>query len=359
MKLKLKKKSFLDIAGKIVKTLPNKTIIPIHDFLLLQSTDEGIEITGGSEAVRVTGLVECHVDEILNICIPGRLLVQTIQGISEDEFNFEVKGNLVHITSKTGKYKINYFDGKEYTSFSPAKVGSEAKISASHFCNIVSGAVEFSGDNEMQSHFYGISIFEHEGKMLCSGTDGLSMGMFDIKGDFENWNKIMIHPFNCQHIVSIFEDAGELHIYHDGSKMTIASETFSMRLVLSEANFPEKALLNLFNAPRPHHTIFKKEEMEGAIKRVSNFSSVVSIEFMGEITQLCCIGPDGIGGEEDINSTPSEKMKIYITKKFFFPILRLIQETEVRLSYADPKSNILIEGVGNEKQKFLIGPSSI
>jgi DNA polymerase III sliding clamp (beta) subunit (PCNA family) len=50
-------------------------------------------------------------------------------------------------------------------------------------------------------------------------------------------------------------------------------------------------------------------------------------------------------------------MEIGITKKFFFPVLRMIQETEVKISYADPKKNVILEGVGNSNYKFLIGPS--
>lgn len=104
----------LQVLGGIINT--NNTL-PILDNFLFELDHKSLTVSASDLETTISSKLEVESDATGNVCIPARLLLETLKTFPEQPLTFTIEeNNTVEISSNHGKYALAYANGDEFPS---------------------------------------------------------------------------------------------------------------------------------------------------------------------------------------------------------------------------------------------------
>src|SRR5690625_4977483 len=104
----------LQVLGGIIN---NNNTIPILDNFLLSLDNNELSISASDLETTISSTIEVESSETGSICIPAKLLLDTLKTFAEQPLTFSTTdSNTVEISSSHGKYALAYARSEEHTS---------------------------------------------------------------------------------------------------------------------------------------------------------------------------------------------------------------------------------------------------
>ncbi len=269
---------------KAVKFVPGKTILPVYDNfkLVIVGKDMNIFATDGNLQFKIHCLVESTEDT--TICIPAKLLVQTLSLSRENVVKMSLskkKKNTIEI--KIGKSKYDIGINAQPNDFPMMKVTDPISdiTMEQFFVNMALKSTEKFADGKSNANYSGINIVEMGDKLIFTGLDGSLVCRCAVKpmSIQKEWKKVVIPAETASAVAGFMEEAGEIGIIHNGDKIsffcnTEVGDSYEITSILSNAKFPDSE--RFFKLNHPMHIKANTLEMLDAIKRLKLYSHETS-----------------------------------------------------------------------------------
>ena len=154
----------LQVLGGIIN---NNNTLPILDNFLFELNGNALKVSASDLESTVTSMLDVESSEEGNICIPARLLLDTLKTFPEQPLTFTLEdNNTIEISSNHGKYALAYADGAEFPSAVALKDPTSTIIQGDILATAISKTIFASGNDDLRPVMSGV-FFQF-------GTDGLT-----------------------------------------------------------------------------------------------------------------------------------------------------------------------------------------
>lgn len=144
----------LQVLGGIIN---NNNTLPILDHFLFDLSGSTLKVSASDLETTVIAQLEVESDATGQICVPARLLLDTLKTFPEQPLTFTVEdNNTVEISSNSGKYALAYAEGADFPSAVTLKEPSATTVTGDVLATAISKTIFAAGNDDLRPVMSGV-----------------------------------------------------------------------------------------------------------------------------------------------------------------------------------------------------------
>lgn len=355
MKIVIKKEILLDNLNKVSKAISTKNLVPALAGIKFDLKKEGLTLTASDNDITIQSFIAYDKDimtinEVGSIIIQGRYILDIVRKIPDKMINLEVFDEMkIIISTDNSEYNLNGINKREYPNISLEENKNPIIIDSKTFKNMVNQTAFATSLDETRPQLTGINIKIIGNDLECNATDSyrLSRKSIKLRNDVDITYNIVIPSRNVIEFTKIIDDNDvELHIF--GNKVLFKTNNLLFQSRLINGSYPNTS--NLL----PTESILKIttniNELYNVIDRVSILTSdkeknIVTLETDKNslIMRSSSVEIGRVEEKMQISKDKDEEIKISFSAKYMMEALKVLQGTEVTLSFVGEVNPIIIQ----------------
>ena len=362
MKFIVSSSALLKQLQHIAGVINANTVLPIlEDFLFeVEKTKLTVVATDLETVMRVQ--VDIEAKESGKVCIPARILLDSLKNISDQPLTFTIDKNFgVEITSDNGKYKVMGENPDNFPKEPAADDTTSFTITASALVTAISKTLFATSNDDLRPAMTGV-LFELDKKGLqCVATDAHRLVRYKRKDVSCPKADTFIVPRKPLNLLksAIPSNDDELTVSYNSNHLFVKHGTTQMSCRLIDARFPDyRVVIPLDN---PYRLTVNKNDFQSALRRVSIFSNKstnqVALTISGSELQLAAQDIDFSfeGNERMTCQFDGADMQIAFNAKFLIEMLSAVDTTEIVMELSTPtRAGIIKPSEQSENEELLM-----
>ena len=261
----------LQVLGGIIN---NNNTLPILDNFLFDLNQNSLKISASDLETTITSTLAVESSEEGSVCIPARLLLDTLKTFPEQPLTFTVEdNNTVEISSSSGKYALAYASGEDFPTAVELKDPSATKIEGDILATAISKTIFAAGNDDLRPVMSGVFFQFTTDDLTFVATDAHKLVKYtrtDVKAS-ETAEFIMPKkPLNLlKGILAGSEE--EVSVEYNDSNAKFSFENTEMICRLIDGKYPNyEAVIPKEN---PNRLSIDRNQFLNSVRRVSIFSN--------------------------------------------------------------------------------------
>ncbi len=261
----------LQVLGGIINT--NNTL-PILDNFLFNLDGNSLTVSASDLETTISSKLDVESSAKGNVCIPARLLLDTLKTFPEQPLTFTIEeNNTVEISSNHGKYALAYANGEEFPTAVELKEPSETVLQGDVLATAISKTIFASGNDDLRPVMSGVFFqFSTEGLTFVA-TDAHKLVKYtrnDLKASQTAEFIMPKKPLNLlKGILAGSEDEVTIEYNESNAKFTFNGTEMICRLI--DGKYPNyEAVIPKEN---PNRLSIDRNQFLNSVRRVSIFSN--------------------------------------------------------------------------------------
>lgn len=376
MKFTIQKDLLLESIQHVMKAISSRVTIPILTGIKIETTHEGVKLTGSDSDISIESFIPTEEDGIINVenIEPGSVVVQskyfpdiirklplkTVEINTTDDFK-------VNIISGGSDFDLNGQDAMEYPKLPILHTDNSFTLSNNQLKELIKQTVFAVSTVETRPILTGVNMSLENESLSFIATDSHRLATKKIDVNLENqdlsFKNIVIPGKSLVELNKIIdENEDSISISVSDNQILFQTKNIYFLSRLLEGNYPETSRL----IPDQSKTtiLTKTKELLHAIDRASllareNKNSVVKLETKGnqqlEInSQIAEVGQ--VIEEINPESVEGEDLKISFSAKYMLDALRIIDSEIVKIEFTGAMRPFIIKAENDENILQLILP---
>ncbi len=330
----------LQVLGGIINS--NNTL-PILDNFLFELDNKSLIVSASDLETTISSKLEVESNEQGSVCIPARLLLDTLKTFPEQPLTFTVEdNNTVEISSNHGKYALAYAKGEEFPSPVELKDPSSTVIQGDILATAISKTIFASGNDDLRPVMSGVFFQFATDGLTFVATDAHKLVKYtreDVSASQAAEFIMPKKPLNLlKSILAAEEDNVTIEYNESNAKFTFNGTEMVCRLI--DGKYPNyEAVIPKEN---PNKLTIDRNQFLNSVRRVSIFSNKTTHQI-----RLKIAGAELNISAEDIDySNKAEErltcdyqgddMQIGFNSRFLTEMLNNLTSTDVTLEMSLP-----------------------
>ena len=348
----------LQVLGGIIN---NNNTLPILDNFLFDLDGNALTVSASDLETTIASNLEVESSEKGIVCIPARLLLDTLKTFPEQPLTFTIEdNNTVEISSNHGKYALAYAPGDEFPSTIELKDPSSTVLQGDILATAISKTIFASGNDDLRPVMSGVFFQFSTEALTFVATDAHKLVKYtrtDLQADS---TAEFIMPKKALQILKGILQGSEDDItieYNDtNAQFTFGTTTLSCRLI--EGKYPNyEAVIPKEN---PNVMTIAREPFLNSLRRVSIFSNKTTHQIRLKIAgaELNISAEDfdfSNKAEERLNCQyQGDDLQIGFNSRFIIEMLNNLTVDEVSLAMSLPNRAGIITPIDGTDEGELI-----
>jgi DNA polymerase-3 subunit beta len=351
----------LQVLGGIIN---NNNTLPILDNFLFNLDGNNLTVSASDLETTISSKLDVESSEKGNVCIPARLLLDTLKTFPEQPLTFTIEdNNTVEISSNHGKYALAYADGEEFPSAVELKDPSATVIQGDILATAISKTIFASGNDDLRPVMSGVFFQFSTDGLTFVATDAHKLVKYSRADVQATQTAEFIMPKKpltlLKGILAGSEDEVTIEYNESNAKFTFDSTEMICRLI--DGKYPNyEAVIPKEN---PNKLNIDRNQFLNSVRRVSIFSNKTTHQI-----RLKIAGAELNISAEDIDySNKAEErltcdyqgddMQIGFNSRFLTEMLNNLTSDEVSLEMSLPnRAGILtpVDGLDEGEQVTML-----
>ncbi|MCT4621974.1 MAG: DNA polymerase III subunit beta [Schleiferiaceae bacterium] len=366
---------FIVSSGQLLKELqkligvinPSNTL-PILDNFLFDLAGEQLKITASDLETTMTTELNVNSSEDAKICIPAKILVDSIKSFPEQPLTFTVNkdNNQIEIASDFGKYALAMIDASDFPQLPEMEDIATTVIPGHILADSINNTLFASGNDELRPVMSGVFFQFSSSDLTFVATDAHKLVRYkrtDLSSDASAEFIMHKKPLNLlkSTLGSITDDI-KVHFNETNAKFEYDNITLSCRLI--DGKYPNyEAVIPQDN---PNVMTIDRQTFLSSVKRVSIFSNKTTHQIRLKVTgNELHISTEDIDFSNEANERLSceyegADMEIGFNSRFIIEMLNHLNSEMIKLELSAPnRAGIIspVDGVDEgERMLMLIMP---
>ena len=347
--------------GGIINT--NNTL-PILDNFLFNLDGNALTVSASDLETTISSNLKVESSEKGSVCIPARLLLDTLKTFPEQPLTFTIEdNNTVEISSNHGKYALAYANGEEFPTAVELKDPSSTKVQGDVLATAISKTIFASGNDDLRPVMSGVFFqFSAEGLTFVA-TDAHKLVKYSREDVTASQTAEYIMPKKPLNLLKsiLAGSEEEVTIEYNESNAKFIFEGTEMICRLIDGKYPNyEAVIPKEN---PNKLTIDRNQFLNSVRRVSIFSNKTTHQI-----RLKIAGAELNISAEDIDySNKAEErltcdyqgddMQIGFNSRFLTEMLSNLTSDEVSLEMSLPnRAGILtpVDGLDDGEQVTML-----
>ena len=144
----------LQVLGGIIN---NNNTLPILDHFLFRLEQSTLEVSASDLETTIVAQLDVESLESGKVCVPARLLLDTLKTFPEQPLTFTVEANhTIEISSNSGKYALAYASAEDFPNTITLKDPSTAAITGHVLATAISKTIFAAGNDDLRPVMSGV-----------------------------------------------------------------------------------------------------------------------------------------------------------------------------------------------------------
>src|SRR5690606_2598911 len=261
----------LQVLGGIIN---NNNTLPILDNFLFSLDQKSLTVSASDLETTISSKLEVESTEKGMICVPARLLLETLKTFPEQPLTFTVEdNNTIEISSNHGKYALAYANGEEFPNAVELKDPSSTVVQGDILANAIAKTIFASGNDDLRPVMSGVFFQFSTDNLTFVATDAHKLVKYtreDVKATGTAEFIMPKKPLNLLKNILVGSEEQITIEYNDSNaKFTFENIVLICRLI--DGKYPNyEAVIPKEN---PNKLTIDRQLFLSSVKRVSIFSN--------------------------------------------------------------------------------------
>ncbi len=348
----------------VSRVINSKNALPILDCFLFQLEDGTLTITvSDSETTMVTSVEVNESDSNGKIAVTAKTLLDALKEIPEQPLSFTIHPETKEITVQymNGKYSLMGQNADEFPlSATLGESAVQVEMNAEILLAEINRSVFATADDELRPVMNGIYFDITTEDITLVASDGHKLVRCKTLAAKGSERAAFILPKKPSNLLKnlLPKEAGRVKIEFDERNAMFTMENYRMVCRLIEGRYPNYN--SVIPQNNPHKVTVDRQQLIGALRRVSIFSSQASslIKLRVQENQMVISAQDidfSTSAEEtQVCQYAGNPMSIGFKSTFLIDILNNISSDEVIIELADPSRAGVIIPVEQAQEEDLL-----
>jgi len=356
MEFKISKEEFLKGLGRVQSIIERKTALPILSNVLVDASENGIEIVATDLEVGIKGRYKAQIKSEGTITVAAKKLHEVIRELPEEDLKFETTGNdWVKITSGRATFKMVGLSADDYPMLPNFETEEFVSLPASligEMLEMVQYAIAVDDNRYSLTGVY-VTIKEaNTGRNIrMVGTDGHRLAYIERpladEIAIEIPSNVILPRKGINEMRKLLAEAeGDIQLCFKDHNMVMKKDNLLYIIRLIDGEFPDYEQV----VPRENdkHLTVNREMFAAALKRCSLFSLEssrgVKLEISRKTLEITSSDPNlGEAREELPVIYEGDPLTIGFNAKFFLDVLTVAKDEDVHIELSQPLAPGLIK----------------
>lgn len=360
MKASVAQKNLKRALSFVDRVIGKNVSLPILQNVVIKTDGGRLKLLGTNLEIGVTAFLGAKIEEVGEIAIPGRVLSEFINGVTEDVVTLTTKNNSLFISSKNTKTQILGFDPKEYPIIPKIKDGVLAQIPSQTLKNALLSVIDAVALSETRPELSGVCVRFLGSQIVCAATDGFRLAEKSIAVKSEQKKSIILPRATVMEIIRISGDVEDLITIHfSDNQIAFIGDDFEVVSRLIDGTYPDYTKL----IPEKHVTkvLVGKEDFEKNIKLAGLFSSSISdVKIIGDEKNISFVAKNSDRGEIETSVealVKGDPFDVALNFRYLLDGLKVIPTDKVVMEFTGPGNPLIIRPAHDQKDfVYLVMP---
>ena len=373
MKFIIQKDYLVQSVQDVMKAITSRTTIPILTGIKIVANEEGVTLTGSDSDISIESFIpkEENETEIVDVKQFGSIVLQAkffseiVKKLPTSQVEIEVENLQTVIRSGKSEFNLNGLDSEEYPHLPELSEQNMFKIPADLLKNLIKQTVFAVSTSETRPVLTGVNWKVENNELICIATDShrLALRKAKIEAGLEQSFNIVIPGKSLNELNRILDDHDEaVEIVVTENQILFKTKHILFFSRLLEGNYPDTNRL-IPNESKTDIVVNSKEFLQ-SIDRASLLAregrnNVVKFSTISEnVVEISSFTPEiGKVVEELMSeSITGEDLKISFSAKYMMDALKVLEGTEVRISFTGAMRPFVIHPMNDNSTLQLILP---
>jgi DNA polymerase-3 subunit beta len=337
MKCSIAQTELLQALSLISSAVPSRTTLPVLANILVEATDEGLQMTATDLDLSVTTRAMADVKAEAALTVPAKKLLELVRKLPKEELKLEAKDLTLNVGSKSGRFKFLCIRPEEFPARVNVAPDAALTIDAKQLERMIKRTIYAVSTDETRPALNGALLQMTEGEIRLVATDGHRLARATLKhpgavkgalkGDVIVPLKALTH---LHRLVAESADAVHVELSKNHARFTVGKTSLTTKLI--EGPFPNYEQVLPKNNNKHLHV--KTGELAASLDRVSVFSDSLTRQVKFAVTRnkltLIVQTPDQGEANEALDVRyDAEDLEIGYNAGYLLDILRTIDSDEV------------------------------
>lgn len=261
----------LQVLGGIIN---NNNTLPILDNFLFELDKNTLNVSASDLETTITSKLNVESNEKGAVCIPARLLLDTLKTFPEQPLTFTVEDNhTVEISSSSGKYALAYADGDDFPNAIELKEPSVTKIQGDILATAISKTIFAAGNDDLRPVMSGVFFQFSTEELTFVATDAHKLVKYTRSDVNASETAEFIMPKKPLNLLKgiLAGSEEDVTIEYNESNANFKFENTEMVCRLIDGKYPNyEAVIPKEN---PNKLTIDRNQFLNSVRRVSIFSN--------------------------------------------------------------------------------------
>lgn len=367
MKFIVSSATLLKQLNSVSGVIASNPIVPILENFLFEIEKEKLTITASD--LQTTMITEMAVEskESGNICVPAKILLDTLRNLPEQPITFSIDEDTYVITlrSNNGNYKLSGENATDFPKVPALKNASKVDMSSEVLAKAISSTIFATSSEDLRPAMTGVYFQLNDTNLTFVATDGHRLVRYrrvDVATD--NPSSIII-PKKALTLLKATLPSDNTAVSMDFNQSNAFFTFGSTKLIcrLIDERFPDYD--NVIPLENPNKLNINRLELLNSLKRISIYSNKtthqVRLKISGSELQVSAEDLDfsNEANERLVCEYLGEDIEIGFNAKFLLEMVNNLDSESITLSMSQPNRAGLInplEAAANEDILMLVMP---
>lgn len=341
----LRTQEFSRALNALSGVVPQKSVVPILDHVLIQENADTIYVIG-SDLEKFVSII-LPTQEAFSVCLPFQLLSKTVQSLDSEYVELVKNGNEVKVTSGNSVFSMPFMPVEDFPSVPDMSSCKRIEMDKAYLQNAFKIAIPFSSSDELRPIFTGISLLFDKENVTFYASDGNVLMKVVYPAVSEESFGVCVNK-NIGKVISYFEDENVEILVSDkffgvrGSSVNY----FSRRI---EGNIP-----NYESVWPKDNTTCEVKALSGALMKDVNLASIYANK-QSNLLKLSFKDNEALIESQDVDFSTSStvrhrctvkgEMTIGINSQKLVQILSSLKEYPIEMFMKDNKTAVVFKTI--------------
>lgn len=261
----------LQVLGGIIN---NNNTLPILDNFLFDLNGNALKVSASDLETTIVSTLKVESNEKGSVCIPARLLLDTLKTFPEQPLTFTVEDNhTVEISSNSGKYALAYANGEDFPNAVELKDPSITVIQGDILATAISKTIFAAGNDDLRPVMSGVFFQFSTENITFVATDAHKLVKYTREDVQATQTAEFIMPKKPLNLLKGILAGSEENVaieYNESNAKFIFDQT-EMICRLIDGKYPNyEAVIPKEN---PNKLVIDRNQFLNSVRRVSIFSN--------------------------------------------------------------------------------------
>ena len=363
MKFSIPRESLLKPLQVVTGVVEKRQTLPVLSNVLVGVTADRLTLTGTDLEVELLAGAALEQGEAGEITVPARKFVDICRTLPEGaKIDMRLEGERVIIRSGRSRFTLASLAATEFPAMDSVTGAFQFSIKQRDLKTLIEQTQFSMANQDVRYYLNGLLLEVDRNQLRAVATDGHRLAICTIEGevDADDARQVIIPRKGVMELVRLLDESDEpCEVQMNTNYVRIVANGVTLTSKLIDGRFPDYERV----VPKGGGKLIvaEREALRQALVRTSILSNEkyrgIRLHFKDETLRATVNNPEQEEAEEELEvHFEGTEFEIGFNVSYLLDALNAIKESEVRLSMTDANSSCLIQGVGDERSRYVVMP---